>query len=163
MIRKIKCNSPVDCCRRGLDRGEPLFSLQAKMQTQPSPTRRKTLWKISFIYWLFCNFCYNLVSSLIKPSKGTIDLVGDVGYMFQKDNLLEWRTIYKNITIGLEIKGKITKDQKDKILKRFAVVTPCKPLFIVKLNFNRKNVFILFSDKKNFIHRCCSCFLYCNI
>ena len=66
----------------------------------------------------------NLISGLIKPSKGTIDLNGDVGYMFQKDNLLEWRTIYKNITIGLEIKGKITNDQKEKIdelLKKYGL------------------------------------------
>lgn len=57
----------------------------------------------------------NLISGLISPSKGKIDLKGDVGYMFQKDNLLEWRTIYKNITIGLEIKGKISDIQKDRI------------------------------------------------
>jgi NitT/TauT family transport system ATP-binding protein len=58
----------------------------------------------------------NLISGLIKPSKGTIDLKGNVGYMFQKDNLLEWRTIYKNTTIGLEVKGKITNDQKETII-----------------------------------------------
>ena len=66
----------------------------------------------------------NLVSSLIKPSKGTINLNGDVGYMFQKDNLLEWRTIYKNITLGLEIKGKISSEQKIKIndlLKKYGL------------------------------------------
>ena len=57
----------------------------------------------------------NLISSLISPSKGKIKLDGNVGYMFQKDNLLEWRTIYKNITIGLEIKGKITKEKKEAI------------------------------------------------
>ena len=42
--------------------------------------------------------------------------------MFQKDNLLEWRTIYKNITLGLEIKGKISKEQKayiDNLLKKY--------------------------------------------
>jgi NitT/TauT family transport system ATP-binding protein len=54
----------------------------------------------------------NLISGLISPDKGTIELNGDVGYMFQKDNLLEWRTIYKNITLELEIKGKISKEQK---------------------------------------------------
>jgi len=32
-IRRIKCNSPADCCRRGLDRAEPLSSPVAKMQT----------------------------------------------------------------------------------------------------------------------------------
>ena len=57
----------------------------------------------------------NLISGLIKPNKGTIKLNGDVGYMFQKDNLLEWRNIYKNITIGLEIKDKITNEQKERI------------------------------------------------
>lgn len=57
----------------------------------------------------------NLISGLIAPSKGKIDLKGDVGYMFQKDNLLEWRSIYKNITIGLEIKGKINTYQKERI------------------------------------------------
>ena len=64
----------------------------------------------------------NLISGLISPDKGTIELNGDVGYMFQKDNLLEWRTIYKNITLGLEIKGKISKEQKayiDNLLKKY--------------------------------------------
>ena len=66
----------------------------------------------------------NLISGLIKPSKGKIELDGDVGYMFQKDNLLEWRNIYKNITIGLEIKGKITKEKKqqiDNLLKKYGL------------------------------------------
>lgn len=66
----------------------------------------------------------NLISGLIKPSKGSIDLKGDVGYMFQKDNLLEWRNIYKNITIGLEVKGKISHEQKNKIdelLKKYGL------------------------------------------
>ena len=49
---------------------------------------------------------------------------GDVGYMFQKDNLLDWRTIYRNITLGLEIKGKISKEKKeeiDKLLKKYGL------------------------------------------
>jgi len=32
-IRRSKCNSPVDCCLRGLDRATQLFLPQAKMQT----------------------------------------------------------------------------------------------------------------------------------
>ena len=66
----------------------------------------------------------NLISGLIKPNEGTIELNGSVGYMFQKDNLLEWRTIYKNITIGLEIKGKLTNEQKariDELLKKYGL------------------------------------------
>lgn len=34
-----------------------------------------------------------------------------IGYMLQKDHLLEWRTIYKNITLGLEIKHQLTPDK----------------------------------------------------
>ena len=34
-----------------------------------------------------------------------------IGYMLQKDHLLEWRTIYKNILLGLEIRREITEDK----------------------------------------------------
>ena len=57
----------------------------------------------------------NLISGLLEPTKGNINKKGNIGYMFQKDHLLPWRTIYKNITIGLEIKGKVTTDEKDYI------------------------------------------------
>lgn len=54
----------------------------------------------------------SLIAGLIKPSSGNIMLDGqpvtkpglEVGYMLQKDQLFPWRTIYKNITLGLEIK-----------------------------------------------------------
>lgn len=52
----------------------------------------------------------NLISGLIKPSKGSIDLKGDVGYMFQKDNLLEWRTVLGNVYLGLELQKRKTKE-----------------------------------------------------
>lgn len=35
---------------------------------------------------------------------------GKIGYMLQKDNLLEWRTIYKNILLGLEIRNRLTRN-----------------------------------------------------
>ena len=66
----------------------------------------------------------NLISGLIKPSKGTIDLDKNVGYMFQKDNLLEWRNIYKNITIGLEIRKQMNDTQKEiinELLKKYGL------------------------------------------
>lgn len=39
-----------------------------------------------------------------------IHLPGDprIGYMLQKDHLLEWRTIYQNVTLGLEIRRELT-------------------------------------------------------
>lgn len=53
----------------------------------------------------------NLVSGLLKPEHGKILMNGSplienktrIGYMFQKDQLLEWRNIYKNVILGLEI------------------------------------------------------------
>ena len=34
-----------------------------------------------------------------------------VGYMLQKDHLLEWRSIYKNILLGLEIRKELTPEK----------------------------------------------------
>ena len=45
----------------------------------------------------------NLIANLIDPSEGEVKTNGNIGYMFQRDCLFEWRTIYKNILIGLEI------------------------------------------------------------
>ena len=57
----------------------------------------------------------SLIAGLLKPTKGEITLdgkpvdVSKIGYMFQKDHLFEWRTIWQNVILGLEIK----KKQKD--------------------------------------------------
>ena len=34
----------------------------------------------------------------------------NIGYMLQKDYLLDWRTIYKNILFGLEVKGRLNEE-----------------------------------------------------
>lgn len=60
----------------------------------------------------------SLISGTIKPTGGRILLNGnevtktstDIGYMLQRDHLFEWRTIYKNITLGLEIQKKLTPE-----------------------------------------------------
>lgn len=57
----------------------------------------------------------NLLTSLIKPTKGEIKINGEIGYMFQRDHLLEWRNIMDNITIGLEIQKKMNKASLEKI------------------------------------------------
>lgn len=54
----------------------------------------------------------NLISKLIKPSDGKVNVNGNIGYMFQRDCLFEWNTIYKNILLGLEIQ----KNKNDKTL-----------------------------------------------
>lgn len=59
----------------------------------------------------------NLISGLLKPNNGKIDRNGNIGYMFQKDQLFEWRTVWKNVLLGLEVKHQITKDTKEEIEK----------------------------------------------
>ena len=54
----------------------------------------------------------SIIAGLLPPSSGKILLDGRevsgvdprIGYMLQKDNLLEWRTIWKNVLLGLELR-----------------------------------------------------------
>lgn len=63
----------------------------------------------------------SLIAGLIKPSKGEVKVLDKTpspkddisGYMFQRDNLLPWRSIEKNIYFGLEMKHKSTKERKE--------------------------------------------------
>lgn len=57
----------------------------------------------------------NILANLMKPTAGEVNIRGEIGYMFQKDHLLEWRTIMDNITIGLEIQKKISKEATERI------------------------------------------------
>ena len=60
----------------------------------------------------------SLLASLMEPESGTIILRGkplaphtaNIGYMLQKDHLFEWRTVYRNIVLGLEIQKKMTSE-----------------------------------------------------
>ena len=53
----------------------------------------------------------DLIVGQIHPEKGQITGVNDsIGYMLQKDHLFEWRTIEKNILLGLEIQKKKNRE-----------------------------------------------------
>ena len=54
----------------------------------------------------------SIISGLESKSSGEIYIDGKIGYMLQKDNLLEWRTIYKNVLLGLEIQKELTEENK---------------------------------------------------
>ncbi len=62
----------------------------------------------------------SLISGLIPKSNGSIKLNDievtkandNIGYMLQKDELFPWLTIKKNIYLPLEIKKKLTEDNK---------------------------------------------------
>ncbi|MEG0906469.1 MAG: ABC transporter ATP-binding protein [Cellulosilyticaceae bacterium] len=57
----------------------------------------------------------NILTGLLEPTSGEVNIKGKIGYMFQKDHLLEWRTIRDNVTIGLEVQKKVSKEAMDKI------------------------------------------------
>ena len=67
----------------------------------------------------------NLISGLLQPEQGEILLKGEplshslvnIGYMLQRDHLFEWRTVYSNILLGLEIQHAVTREKKKKLKK----------------------------------------------
>ena len=64
---------------------------------------------------------FNMVAGLISPTQGRIlvngeDVTGQaghVGYMLQKDLLLPWRTILKNVTLGAQLLGRDVKSAEE--------------------------------------------------
>ncbi|SHJ10690.1 ABC transporter ATP-binding protein [Lutispora thermophila] len=74
----------------------------------------------------------SLISGILTPTSGKVLINGkkvegpsaSVGYMLQKDHLFEWRNIMKNITIGLEIQGKLNKENQEfveQLLKEYGL------------------------------------------
>lgn len=67
----------------------------------------------------------NIICGLIKPSSGEVFLDGKklidhdsrIGYMFQKDHLFEWLTVWDNICLGLKIQHKFNEASKEKVKK----------------------------------------------
>ena len=61
----------------------------------------------------------NLIAGLLRPEQGSITIQGHplevsrvtIGYMLQKDHLFEWRTVYENVILGLEIQKKMTSER----------------------------------------------------
>ena len=58
----------------------------------------------------------SLIAGLMQPESGNMSLGGipltenssKIGYMLQHDHLFEWRTVYRNVILGAEIRGKVT-------------------------------------------------------
>ena len=74
----------------------------------------------------------SLIYGLLTPSSGSITLNNEYsdtpifGYMLQKDHLFEWRSIYKNVTLGLEIHHKMSKDKidfVDRLLEEYGLLS----------------------------------------
>lgn len=76
----------------------------------------------------------SLISGLLPPSSGFIYINGmdikssgkNIGYMLQKDHLLEWRNTLKNVTLGLEIQHKLSDNsyvQINELLNTYGLIT----------------------------------------
>lgn len=59
----------------------------------------------------------SIIAGLLPPEEGTIVFHNPdgsfhypkIGYMLQRDHLLEWRTVYQNAILGLEINKMLTQ------------------------------------------------------
>ncbi|MDR2074507.1 MAG: ABC transporter ATP-binding protein [Oscillospiraceae bacterium] len=66
----------------------------------------------------------SVISGILPPTSGHVYINGKpidghnptVGYMLQKDHLLEWRSVEKNAFLGLEIKKNLTFENKEYVL-----------------------------------------------
>ncbi|MCH5153032.1 MAG: ABC transporter ATP-binding protein [Clostridiales bacterium] len=68
----------------------------------------------------------SLICRLIAPTSGRIVTKNDnaIGYMLQRDQLFEWRTIEKNVTLGLEVMRKNNAENRNKaceLLKKYGL------------------------------------------
>ena len=74
----------------------------------------------------------SLISGLMRPSRGDIYIEGrkvtapspSAGYMFQKDTLLEWRTVLDNVLIGAELLGldmRAARCRAEDLLRRYGL------------------------------------------
>ena len=67
----------------------------------------------------------NILAGILEPSSGEILFKGEnidknlskIGYMFQKDHLFEWDTVWDNVTLGLKIKKIMTDDNIKRVNK----------------------------------------------
>lgn len=63
----------------------------------------------------------SIIARLLEPENGTILIQNPdgsihyphIGYMLQKDYLFEWRTVYENVILGLELNQKKTEENLD--------------------------------------------------
>ena len=72
----------------------------------------------------------NMIGGLVKPSAGVVEIDGtrvvdaapaNVGYVFQKDTVFPWRTVARNIALGLEYRGVTGAEQTRRVREAIAL------------------------------------------
>lgn len=75
----------------------------------------------------------SLIAGLMRPESGEIFLDGapltenssKIGYMLQHDHLFEWRSVYRNVVLGLEISGMLTAETRleaEQLLEQYGLL-----------------------------------------
>ncbi|TDX82109.1 NitT/TauT family transport system ATP-binding protein [Neorhizobium sp. R1-B] len=72
----------------------------------------------------------NAIAGLLKPSSGTVAIdsqpvrgvQNDIGYLFQQDALLPWKTALENVELGPMFKGVGTAERREQSMKWLAKV-----------------------------------------
>lgn len=67
----------------------------------------------------------SIICGILKPEKGLIKMNGknlkqsttNIGYMLQHDHLFEWRTVYHNVLLGLEVRHMLSAKTRKKALE----------------------------------------------
>ena len=71
----------------------------------------------------------SIIAGLLNPEEGNLCYNGNcitgcnpsdaikIGYMLQRDHLFEWRTIYQNVILGLELNHSLTQQNCDYVLQ----------------------------------------------
>jgi len=67
----------------------------------------------------------SILSGLLSSTTGSVIISGEkvvgtspkIGYMLQKDHLFDWRTIYQNVMLGLEIRKAVTPKSKERAIE----------------------------------------------
>lgn len=62
----------------------------------------------------------SMIAGLLNPTRGELKIDGEsivaasgsVGYMLQRDNLFEWRTIESNVLLGLSVQKKLNDESR---------------------------------------------------
>lgn len=73
---------------------------------------------------------FQVISGLVKPDNGTVELngrditgvSGEVGYMLQKDLLVQYKTVLDNVALPLIIRGekkKIAREKAGQLFPKF--------------------------------------------
>ena len=69
----------------------------------------------------------SILCGLLVPEEGSVLIDGEpvkggspkIGYMLQRDHLFEWRDVFSNACLGLEIRGQMDREHREKAERLF--------------------------------------------